>query len=184
MSLVNHDSTQTRRQRDDEFVELLTRHKSPLFRFIFSLIHSMTEAEDVFQQTTVTLWDKFSEYQPGSDFFAWACTIARYKTLNFFQSQGRERLHFSDAVIDQLASHEEWPSDFHESRLKALAACRDKLSAADQKLLVECYAGRGTILEVADRLGRPVGSVYSSLSRVRRVLHSCIQRTMASEGHL
>lgn len=180
--MVNPDMELHRQRRDDEFVELLTRHKSALFRFVFSLIHSMPDAEDVFQQTTVTMWDKFGEYRSGSDFFAWACTIARYKTLNYFQSKGRERLHFSEAVIDQLASHDRWQGDVHESRLKALAACREKLSATDQRLLADCYSGRGTILEVAKGLGRPVGSVYDSLSRIRRALYACIQRAIASEG--
>lgn len=180
--MVNPDTAPQHQRRDDEFVELLTRYKSALFRFIFSLIHSMPDAEDVFQQTTVTMWDKFGEYQPGSDFFAWACTIARYKTLNYFQSKGRERFYFSETVIEQLAAHDKMQVDAHESRLKALAACRQKLSATDQRLLADCYSGRGTILEVAKGLGRPVGSVYDSLSRIRRALYACIQRAIASEG--
>jgi RNA polymerase sigma-70 factor (ECF subfamily) len=140
----------------------------------------MPDAEDVFQQTAITLWDKFGEFEPGSDFFAWACTIARYKTLNYFQSKGRERLYFSEAVIDQLATRDQWKPDLHEARLKALAACREKLSSKDQRLLADCYSGRGTILDVAKQLGRPIGSVYDSLSRIRRALYACIQRTLTS----
>jgi RNA polymerase sigma-70 factor (ECF subfamily) len=185
--VVNPDATE-RRQRDDEFVALLTQHRSPLLRYILSLIHIMPDAEDVFQQTAITLWDRFDEYRSGSDFFAWATTIAKYKTLNYFQTTGRDRLQFSESVIEQLATHDQWSTDFHQSRLNALAACRQKLSAADQKLLADCYGGQvcyggdEKILDVAKRMGRPVGSVYNSLTRIRRALYACIQRTLASEG--
>lgn len=182
--MANRDVIEIRRQRDSEFVDLLTRYKGPLFRFVFSLVHSMPDAEDVFQQTAITLWDKFDDYEPGTDFFAWACSIARYKAMNYFQSKGRERLHFSEVLINQLATHDKWQTDMHDARLKALAACRRKLSERDQQLLADCYSGQGTIAEVSKRLGRPVGSVYDSLSRIRRLLYACIKRTLANEGRI
>jgi RNA polymerase sigma-70 factor, ECF subfamily len=176
------NSSSTRRERDDQYVELLTRHKSQLFRFVFALVHSLPDAEDVFQQSAITMWDKFGEFQPGTDFYAWACSIARFKALDFFKAKGRQRLYFSDGLIEEIAQRNRWDPELQQAKLRALANCRDKLSENDQQLLAACYGGGGNIRDAASQLGRPVGSVYDSLSRIRRALHGCIKRTLASEG--
>jgi RNA polymerase sigma-70 factor (ECF subfamily) len=165
-------------------VELLTRHKSQLFRFVFALVHSMPDAEDVFQQTAITMWDKFQEFQPGSDFYAWACSIAKFKALDHFKAKGRQRLYFSDELVAEIAQRNSWQPELQQAKLRALAGCREKLSESDQKLLAACYGGGGNIRDAAEQIGRPVGSVYDSLSRIRRALFACIQRTLAGEGQI
>ncbi len=172
-------------QRDDDaLIRLLTRHKSQLFGFIFCLVHSLPDAEDVFQQAALTMWEKFDQFEAGSDFVAWACSIARFKALNFLNSRKRERACFSEQLIDELAAREINRPELQEARLQALASCREKLSPMDQNLLALCYGGSGTVREVALRIGRPVGSVYDSLSRIRRGLFACIQQKLASDGYL
>jgi RNA polymerase sigma-70 factor, ECF subfamily len=171
-----------RQNQDEEFVQLLGAYRRQLFRFIYSVVHSMHDAEDLFQQVTITLWDKFDEFEPGTDFFSWACSIAKFKALNYFKAKGRQRLHFSPELIDEIAKRESMRPDVHDARLRALAECRRKLANRDQTLLAACYGGSESILEAAQQLGRTPGSVYDSLSRIRRALRTCIQRTLAQEG--
>jgi RNA polymerase sigma-70 factor (ECF subfamily) len=146
------------------------------------MVHSLQDTEDVFQQATLTMWDRFSDFQPGTDFTAWAAQIARHKALNFLAARGRQRLCFSQEFIEELAQIEESTNDDQEARLKALASCREKLSPVDQQLLERCYGGAGSIREAAKQIGRPVGSVYDSLSRIRHALLGCIQRKMRTGG--
>jgi RNA polymerase sigma-70 factor (ECF subfamily) len=42
-----------------EFAELLRRHQTQLFGFIYSLLRDLDDADDLFQQTSLVLWDKF-----------------------------------------------------------------------------------------------------------------------------
>ena len=167
----------------DEYVQLLRQHQNQLFGYIFCMVRNFSDAEDVFQQTSLTLWDKFDEFTPGTSFMAWAKAVARNKTLTFLRTQRRERAKFSDEVLDQLSERELWSPEALEERLSALARCRQKLSELDQKLLAMCYGAAKSIRDVAGQLGRPVDSVYSSLSRIRRALYECIQRTLAMEHH-
>ncbi|BBO35626.1 sigma-70 family RNA polymerase sigma factor [Lacipirellula parvula] len=171
-----------RGNRDEQYVELLTRHKSQLFRFVFAMVHSLPDAEDVFQQAAITMWDKFSEFELGTDFYAWACSIARFKALDHLKAKGRRRLLFSDELLELVPQHDHWQPETQQARLRALASCRHKLSPKDQQLLLMCYNGRESIRKSAESVGRPVGSVYDSLSRIRRALYACIERTLASEG--
>jgi RNA polymerase sigma-70 factor, ECF subfamily len=170
--------------REESFIALLTQHKHQLFNLIFCMVQSLPDTEDVFQQATMALWNKFDEFQPGTDFGAWASRVARYRALNFIRSKRRERVLFSEALVDQLAECQFDSAEVQDARLRALASCREKLSQADQMLISICYAGRGTIRDSAKLVGRPAGAVYDSLSRIRGALYDCIARTLSREGYL
>jgi RNA polymerase sigma-70 factor, ECF subfamily len=171
------------RQLDVEYVDLLTRNRRPLFRMIFCMVRNVPDAEDVFQQTAITMWDKFGTFEQGTDFLAWASVVARFKVRDFMKSKARQRAHFSDEVVDVLVNQNTLPADQDDTRLQALESCRKKLSGKDQQLLAACYQSESTIIEVANQSGRPVGSIYDSLWRIRRALLACIRRTLASEDY-
>jgi RNA polymerase sigma-70 factor, ECF subfamily len=168
---------------DDEFLKLLNGHRSQLLGYLFCLVRNMADAEDLFQQVSITLWDKFDEYEPGTNFAGWASTVARNKALTFLRSKGRERARFSDQVVDELSSRPLWSSTEVDGRVAALVQCQQKLSQRDQALLALCYGTDSTTTDVATEINRPVESVYSSLSRIRRSLYRCIERTLARESH-
>ena len=133
----------------------------------------------------MALWNQFGRYQPATDFAAWASRVARYRALNWLRTKRRERVVFSIGLVGQIAERQFDSAEAQEGRLKALAKCRDKLAQADQMLLSVCYGGASrTIRDAAQTVGRPVASVYDSLSRIRRTLYDCIRRTLSKEGHL
>lgn len=164
------------------FVELLARHRGQLFNYIFCMVQTMADAEDVFQQTTIAMWNGFPQFEPGSDFLAWSIRIAHFRALGFIRSKRRDRAVFSERLIEQLANNFPESSELQDARLRALDSCRSKLTEKDQALLVMCYGGSQSTRDVAEALGRPVGAVYDSLSRIRRALHTCIKRTLARES--
>jgi RNA polymerase sigma-70 factor (ECF subfamily) len=145
------------------------------------VVRSLPDSEDVFQQTAMALWTDFEKFEPGTDFLAWAYQVARYRAWNFVRSKRRARVYFSDEFVKELAGAPFNPIDQQEARLLALAQCRGKLSDQDQRLLSLCYGG-GSIRDAAERIGRPLRSVYGSLGRIRRTLYECIERTLAREA--
>jgi len=170
------------RSEPEELIELLARHKSQLFSYIVSIVHRVPDAEDVFQQTCIVLWEKFDQFQPGTDFAAWASTIARNKAIQLLRTRDRERSGFSDALLAELAMRQNDQSELYAARSRALEHCSQKLPVEDRKLIELCYRREGKIKDAAEELGRPVGSVYDSLSRIRRKLWECITRVLKSEG--
>src|SRR5687767_4268119 len=83
-------------QRKAEFAELLRLHQSRLFGYVHSLVRDLDDAEDLFQQTAVILWNKFDGFDRSRSFFSWACGVARFEVANFLRARGRQRLYFSD----------------------------------------------------------------------------------------
>src|SRR5690606_32482487 len=100
---------------------------------------------------------------------------------DFVKSKARQKVYFSEEVIDKLTVEGSSPA-IDEARLHALSECRKKLSSADQQLIAVCYGGSSSIADVAQHSDRSVGSIYSNLWRIRRALYSCIQRAVSREG--
>lgn len=169
----------------DSFVELLTQYRSQLFGYIYALVRRLDDAEDLYQDTALILWSKYKEYQPGTNFLGWACTIARYRTANFLKSERRRRRCFSQVVQEELAALQaSVRADEAGVQQEALVDCMNKLSAMDLELVKLCYGSRCSFRQVAEQLGRSPQSVYDSLSRIRRVLLECIDRTVARQERL
>jgi RNA polymerase sigma-70 factor (ECF subfamily) len=168
---------------NDAFLELLAQPGSQLFAYIYALVQNLHDADDLFQKTSVVLWKKFDGFEPGSDFMAWACRTAKFEVCNYVRTRRRDRCLFSDALLEQLAVSQRDRSGHLRQRRTALEKCLDKLSEKDRRMVDLCYFGEGNIKQAAAQLERPVGSVYDSLSRVRRALRECVQQTLAAEGH-
>ena len=47
--------------------------------------------EDVFQAANLVLWRKFDQFEPGTNFFAWACQIIRYEVLKYREKYARRQ---------------------------------------------------------------------------------------------
>lgn len=82
-----------------EFEELLIAQQPSLLNYIKSLVPNHHEAEDVRQRTNLILWQKRGSFAAGSNFRAWAFTIARLESLNQLRRQYRDQRVFSDSEI-------------------------------------------------------------------------------------
>ena len=89
--------------REMRFVQVFQEHYHQLFAYVHTLVRNSADAEDVVQQTSLILWKKFDEYQPESNFFAWACVAARFEAMKFLRRDRRYRAHFSEAFQLKLA---------------------------------------------------------------------------------
>lgn len=68
--------------RHAEFLRLYSRHHYRIPAYIYTLVPHRADAEDLLQETSIILWEKFEQFDPGSDFLAWACQVAFWKFGN------------------------------------------------------------------------------------------------------
>ena len=57
------------------FTDLLHESRSRLYGYIYALVQNQADAEDLFQETTLCLWQKFEEFEQGTDFGRWATRV-------------------------------------------------------------------------------------------------------------
>lgn len=165
------------------FIQLLREHESQLIVYVRALMPSISEAEDVIQETRIRLWEQFDQFEPGTNFGAWACTIARYFVMTYYTKAGRDRLRFSSEAMERIAQEVDRASRVTDERIEAIPLCISELSEGNKQLLAMCYSGNYQIQEVAKLLDRTVNATYLALSRIRRSLRTCVERRVARRGH-
>lgn len=164
-----------------EFVKLLTGSQRALHLYIITFLPRVEDAEDILQSVNTVLWEKAAEFEPETNFLAWARRIAYYEILTFRRKAASKRLMFDTELVSLLS--EEMPEhDTIDLRRRALGGCIRKLRCPDREVLTLRYEDAQSVPSIAEELGRPVKSIYRSLERIRMALLDCIDRTLAAEG--
>ena len=168
--------------RHTEFLRAFTMHEPAVRAFVRRLLPTRGDADDVLQEVAIVLWEKFDSFSTGGDFKAWACSIAKFKVLDWLRDHGRDRLVLDTDVVELLATE----SLASESRLdrqrEALRSCLKKVPPAERDLLGQAYQPEAKIQAVAAGSGRSTNGFYQWLHRMRQMLLECISRELAAES--
>jgi RNA polymerase sigma-70 factor, ECF subfamily len=175
------DEQSSNSDRLDAFVRLLTEHDRETLLFVLSLVPNWTDAEEIQQETNVKLWQGFDRFELGSDFGAWARTVAWYEVLTFRERKQREWLRTSQRFLDSVAAEVEAASDQAKTRPKALVECMEQLGAFSRELLRLHYTVGRRVRDIARELQSTPDGIYKALQRARAELRQCMDRKL-SEG--
>ncbi len=170
-------------QRYDLFSELVTRHQSQLYAYVFALVRNREDAEDLLQSVCVVLWRKFDSFEPNTSFFQWARQTAIYVLRNSLKRKQRPTCvspELLDALTNTAGGNGRGESDDY---VTALRQCRGKLSDPDRQLLNLRYVEDLSSREIAEQIGRPQQGVCHSLMRIRRWLFDCVKVELAQRKH-
>jgi len=72
------DAKQASHRPTSEFVSLLTEHQADLWAYIISQMPGSPDVGDILQKNNLVLWTKQNQSKLGTNFRAWAFTIARF----------------------------------------------------------------------------------------------------------
>ena len=165
----------------DLIVQEIARHQSRLRGFVRCLLIRPSDVDDILQEINVVLWEKADDFQEGTDFWAWASQIARFKVLNQLRTYGRERVVFNEELLESLSAIADQKLQQLDARREALDHCLKKLPQSQRQLLGLRYSSGQSIETIAESLGRPAGSIRQTLYRVRSALIDCIERQLSLE---
>lgn len=166
----------------DEFVQQLTASQPALYACIFSLLPNRALAQDVLQETNLTLWRKADQFVPGSSFMAWASRIARYHILELRRKQRRDVLIFDEELFEEMAARQAARTEDVHQFTEPLRLCLDKLPKQHQALLAERYAPGGAVGKIAEARGQTVGAISQMLYRIRESLLNCVAQRLQEGG--
>ena len=158
----------------DEFIAEFARHSRRLYGYIRTLVPCQSDAEDVYQSTSLVMWNKFAAFVPGSNFFAWGCQIALFEIRKLRETQRRRRL-LSDEALELLQTEFMSRDDSSPQRLDALAECIDMLAPTSRWLIEQRYYRERTPQDLAADLKRSVSSIYRSIASAHCWLLACVR---------
>lgn len=154
---------------------LFVKHSSQVRGFIVSLLPGSADVDDVLQETFLTITAKAESFELGTNFTAWAMTIARFKVKELYRKSQKSELLLDDEILDTLL--QEAPDELVESdAVLALRKCVSGLSPNVQKMLSQRYEDEMKPEKIARDAGWGANSVYVALSRARSSLRRCIEK--------
>ncbi len=165
---------------EHDFGRLFVQHHQRVYGYVRALVMNRHDAEEILQDTFSILWRKFDEFEPGTNFLAWALSVARFRVREF-QRRQRSVLPLDDTLLEALAADTVALSSGMLDLREALAHCLAKLKPHDLELFRKRYAGETSVLELADGMGRPASTIYSALTRIRRQLLACVSQRLELE---
>jgi len=161
---------------------LMTRHQRRIFSYIYTLVPNRHDAEDLLQETSLVICEKFSDFRDGTDFVAWACQIAYWRVRYSRQKFARSKVLFDQTVVDAVAETAGVMVKELDARHEALAQCLQKLYPRDRELVLTRYEPGCGVEEAAQRSGRSLPAAYKALTRIRKLLFDCVSHQVSAGG--
>ena len=166
----------------ERFVRLLMRHDRVIRAYLRSFLQSATDVDEVMQEISVIAWRKFGELEDPDNFRRWICVIARYEVLMHRRKKARDRIVLGREIEELLADEGLEELSLREQQLEALEGCLDKLSRKRKQLVLHIYASEHPMRTIAEKIGKTPEALYKLLSRTRRELRQCVERTLGEAG--
>lgn len=170
------------------FNRLITTHQTRLFNVAYRIMGDPNDAADATQEALISAFRKLNSYRGGS-FRAWLMRIvtnACYDELRrrkrrpavSMDDLGEETLEADDSGTGALRAPQDGPEDeaMRSELAHAIQDCLNRLPDEFRVVAVLADVQGYEYSEVAEVVGKPVGTVKSRLARARARLRDCLQR--------
>ena len=169
--------------KTEKFLRLLGAHERSLFVYVFALVSSWQDAEEVMQRVRIRIWQQFDQYDEEKPFDAWARAIAYYLVLAYRKEKSRKREFFGERVLEAVSNQFDHHLERTDDRRDALLACMEKLDDRKRELVNVYYlSSRESTEAIAGELAMSPNALRQALFRIRRVLMECVERTLRMES--
>ena len=167
------------------FEKIVDRHKNRLFNFVYRFVGDRETAEDIVQETFLRAFRRRKEYRAIANFSTWLFTIAG--NLAKSELRRRKRWRFLSLNWDEetetgidIPDESQRPDLVTETSLadRQIQEAIESLPANYRKVVLLRDVEGLSYQEIAQIVGRPVGTVKSRVNRARLRL----QRRLRLEG--
>src|SRR5476651_1076299 len=97
----------------DAFGQIVARYQSLLCSLAYSATGSLSQSEDLAQETFVTAWKQLAELREPEKLRSWLCRISRNLTYDSLRRHGREAIHKAVSLeeVQETPALEPLPSE-------------------------------------------------------------------------
>jgi RNA polymerase sigma-70 factor (ECF subfamily) len=168
----------------EEFMRLFLENEHEVLRYVLALVPNLTDARDIVQETAVSLWKRFADYDPEQPFAPWACRFALNKVRHHWRREKRKQQFFADETMEYLAVRRVELADVLDYRRDFLKECLRRMPEHSKAIVVGYYFREKTVEQLSEETGRTVEAIYKALQRIRRGLCDCITQRMLHEARV
>jgi RNA polymerase sigma-70 factor (ECF subfamily) len=165
----------TARRDGAAFRRLYDATAPKLLGAILRIIGNRGIAEEVLQEAYVKVWQNAEKYAPEAGKpMVWLHAVARNCAIDRIRSERISRASGPDdeTVLARLAA----PGGIDVPAREALRACLSGLDEEARACVLLAYCSGYSREELAERFGKPVGTVKTLLHRSLKALRACLER--------
>src|ERR1039458_1261178 len=159
----------------DAFGRIVARYKSLLCSLAYSATGSLSQSEDLAQESFITAWKQLADLREPEKLRSWLCRISRNLTYDALRQQGREPSHRAESLeeISESPAPGPLPLEHLISREEEAILWRsiERIPEIYREPLVLFYREHQSIESVAQNLELSQDAVKQRLSRGRKLLH-------------
>ena len=155
------------------FGELYMLYVERVFRYLYSRVGNIQEAEDATSQTFLAAFESFDKFQQERQFASWLFTIARNKAMDHFRQ--RKKISSIDEVVDIPMENDPLPGVIQSEQAAALSKLIQALPEEERELLRLRFLAAMSFPEIAHFLHRNEDAVKKSVYRLLARLHSQLE---------
>jgi RNA polymerase sigma-70 factor (ECF subfamily) len=152
------------RRDPQKFGELYLLYAQPVYRYLYSRIGNVTEAEDITAQTFLSALEHFPKYRHDGYFASWLFSIARSKAMDYFRQQRNETSLDETEIVTLDSNLLEQIID--TERVTALSTLIHTLSFDEQELISLRYVADLRFVEIGQLLNQKEDTVKKTLYRL------------------
>ncbi|MBI3726009.1 sigma-70 family RNA polymerase sigma factor [bacterium] len=153
--------------------EIVRRYQRPLMGYLTRIVNDVERARDLTQETFIRIFRYREAYRTTARFATWLYHIARNVARDELRARRRRIIV---AAGNESAEQETVAEPDVLRRLadrEVVVRALEQLSARDRALIMLRDVDGLSYDEVAEKVGLPVGTVKSGLSRARRRFREC-----------
>lgn len=154
------------------FAELVRRYERPVRAIAMDVLGDYHSATDVSQEAFVRAYEKLPGLRKPESFGPWLMKITRRCALDLVKRKPNEIL-----VDTKIVATIESPNGRLDEDKQRLLAAVVKLPKVEKQVVMLRYFGENSVNDVAEILGRKVGTVTKQLSRARIRLRKILERS-------
>jgi len=178
----------------EAFEKLVSRYERPIYALTMRILQRREDAEDVVQETFLSVVEHLAEFREGSTFYTWLVRIATNHALKVLRKRKGLPLQPLDVQTrdeaplphpDFIARWRDEPSSIAQDR-EARRILDDAIASLDEKyrliFLLRDVEGLSTE-EAADALGISIANAKVRLLRARLMLRERLTREFGDQAH-
>ena len=180
-------------KKDSQSFRLLYDATSPkLFGFVLRILIKRELAEEVLQESFVSIWNNAASYQPHlAAPMTWMTTIVRNKAFDMLRKADKavekveiDNDNFDKEVMEALESQDPTPLEALQltDDAKALARCFSRLEGLHRQAIALAFYHDLSHSEVAEQLKQPLGTIKTWIRRGLERLRLCLTKIDKLEG--
>lgn len=154
------------------FEQLYDKTSAAVFGLAMSLVRNKDDANDVVQNTYISIYEKISQYQPNGKAMAWIFTIARNHALQILRDRKKYDHTNLDDVYD-IGVDSTVAQDVHKERL--IDELLNELEEEDRQIVVMHSMSNMKHKDIAEIMNIPLSTVLSKYRRSIKKLRTYME---------